>query len=629
MDSSNLEEHLKATLTDAFNKAQTAVLLDSSNNINDAIHAYTQACSLLKEVIVQLPEGKYQERLQVTYRAYLERVHLLDGLNQSDLDDADEAIFADAQTSASSPTGFFPESPHCESHDNVDSCTSDLSKKSFTMNYIKQISFSDINLLSPIKYLLKPIKEIISPPVPFLESPDQIGSVIPLNSKGSLELVKNADNIEADDTIMEENKSVSSGKVSIENDSELVSKQIFSLNNTFANWSPLLNDSPTFSHVDNSKKPVFPYDSTDSLIFEETHIAPFLRVYSDHKLQKENQHDDIFEKDTSNEKKDTFMYQNDQSFSETKKKLYSLYNNSCVSFNYFDKLSTNFSDTLTNSSAQISTATLIPSSSSNKTRHSDTYISFLHDNILPKTSLLEVDPIHMQKPRNPIEKTYWLMKILQKLLMPFIIKSEGSYITPQLFIPKDIWYVKNVKLKGEEEKIKVCESLIFTLNKIKSLKKDDLQSLIKELVYLDNMVDIFRFWLLKKFGTEVVNPKKRYGIIKFISKSKFLIKTPPPDQFNTHKFGIVQFDGPRKSYLTSIYRLFGSAQIIGQVLNIFDFHELPLKARDSIHQILINISDFFENVICHFVLMDINVLLDHFIKQFLYGNDYNTIISTY
>ncbi|EMR09738.1 hypothetical protein PNEG_01923, partial [Pneumocystis murina B123] len=628
MDSSNLEEHLKAMLTDAFNKAQTAVLLDSSNNINDAIHAYTQACSLLKEVITQLPEGKYQERLQVIYRTYLERVQLLDGLHHSDLDDADESVFADAQTTASSPVGFFPESSHSESYDKSNSCTSDLSKKSFTMNYIKQISFSDINLLSPIKYLLKPIKEIISPPPSFSASPIQAESVIPSDSK-SLELVKNTDDIETDDKTVEEKKSVPSEKVPVENDSDLVSKQIFSLNSTFANWSPLLDASCIFSQADDSKKPIFQYDSADSLIFEETHIAPFLKVCSDHELQKENQHTDIFQENTSNEKKDTFMYQDDRSFSETKRKLYSLYNNSCVSLNYSDKLSTNFSDILTNSSAQISTTTLIPSSSSNKTRHSDIYMSFLHDNILPKTALLEVDPIHMQKPKDSIEKTYWLMKILQKLLIPFIIKSEGSYITPRLFIPKDIWYVKNVKLKGEEEKIKVCESLIFTLNKIKSLKQDDLQSLIRELVYLDNMVDIFRFWLLKKFGTEVVNPKKRYGIIKFISKSKFLIKTPPPNEFNTHKFGIVQFDGPRKSYLTSIYRLFGSAQIIGQVLNIFDFHELPLKAQDSIHQILINISDFFENVVCHFVLIDINVLLDHFIKQLLYGNDYNPIIGSY
>ncbi|QSL66201.1 hypothetical protein MERGE_000576 [Pneumocystis wakefieldiae] len=629
MDSLNFEEHLKTMLTDAFNKAQTAVLLDSSNNINDAIDAYTQACSLLKEVIRQLPEGKYQERLQVTYRTYLERVQLLDKLHHSGLDDNDEAVFSDAQTTASSPAEFFPGSPHSESYNKSDTCTSDLSKKSFTMNYIKQISFSDINLLSPIKYLLKPIKEIISPPLSFSASSIQEESVVPSDSKRSLEVVKNTDDIETDDKIIKEEKSVSSEKVSAENNSDLVSKEIFSLNNTFSNWLPLIDASPTPSQVGNSKKPISPYDSTESLVFEETHIAPFLKVYSNHELQKENQHSDIFQEGTLNEKKDIFTYQDDQSFSETKRKLYSLYNNSCVSLNYSDKLSSsNFSDIMTNSSAQMST-TLIPSISSNKSGNSSVYMSFLHHNILPKTALLEVDPIHMQKPKDSIEKTYWLMKILQKLLMPFIIKSEGSYITPRLFIPKDIWYVKNVKLKGEEEKIKVCESLIFTLNKIKSLKQDDLQSLIKELAYLDNMVDIFRFWLLKKFGTEVVNPKKRYGIIKFISKSKFLIKTPPPDEFNTHKFGIVQFDGPRKSYLTSIYRLFGSAQIIGQVLNIFDFHELPRKAQDSIHQTLMNISDFFENVVCHFVLIDINVLLDQFIKQLLYGDDYNPIIGSY
>ncbi|CCJ31253.1 unnamed protein product [Pneumocystis jirovecii] len=506
---------------------------------------------------------------------------------------------------------------------------SDITKRSSTMEYIRQFSFSDINLLTPIKYLFKPIKEMISPIASLPASPIQAVSTVSSDLDATM-LKKDSDDIETELDLQ---------NISL-NDCEAKEKQLIDCDNDFKTASitsemewPLLSDffppSPARSLLKemNPKSDIYDdeYISKSLPVCEETHMGPFLKLrlseHPDESQKKEHQNTlediNLFQANTSQEKIGIFANHDIQSYKKVKEKAYnSSYNNSDLSFNFPGKLAMNILHTkMVNFPKHVSYAT--PTSSPillNMSKQGNTYSTSIYKNISSEMIMLEgADSVHVQKPKDSIARTYWLMKILQKTLMPFINKSKGFYLTPRLFVSKDIWYVKDIKIKGEDEKI----------------KQDDLQSLIKELSYLGNMVDLFRFWLLKKFGTDVVEPKKRFGIAKFTSKSKFLIKNLPPEKFNTSKYGLVQFDGPRKMYLTSIYRLFESAQVIDQLSNSLDLHDLPIKAQDHIHETLKNISDFFENVICHFVLVDINVLLDHFIKQLLYGDDYNSIIGPY
>lgn len=52
----------KSVLTIALQKAQSAVLLDSANNVSEAIAAYSQSVKLLKEVIIRAEESLERER---------------------------------------------------------------------------------------------------------------------------------------------------------------------------------------------------------------------------------------------------------------------------------------------------------------------------------------------------------------------------------------------------------------------------------------------------------------------------------------------------------------------------------------------------------------------------------------
>jgi hypothetical protein len=52
----------KSVLTIALQRAQSAVLLDSANNVPAAISAYTQSVRLLKEVMQRVEEGARRER---------------------------------------------------------------------------------------------------------------------------------------------------------------------------------------------------------------------------------------------------------------------------------------------------------------------------------------------------------------------------------------------------------------------------------------------------------------------------------------------------------------------------------------------------------------------------------------
>ncbi|KAG4304691.1 hypothetical protein PORY_001744 [Pneumocystis oryctolagi] len=643
-----------------------------------AICAYTKTCSLLDEVTIQLPPSEYRDRLHSTYEMYLERIHLLNRLQQLMIDHSisnkvnDIASNTMDKTVNEGPMAAFkeddsfsanllqnnlsfdtmpkdqtlvqtpPQNDIQSSLDNVSSsllditnerCPSSASKRSLTMEYIRQFSLSDINLLSPIKYLFKPIKGIISPVTSLSVSPVKAASETPCDSPDTV-MLKDLNNIKTEFTLQ---------NIDLNDCKEIEQKQLVDYDNDYetnsindqAEW-PLLPGffppSPARSvfrktslkdiHICDNE-----YASKELPICEETHMAPFLKAHSheqsdksEEKNHQDAQSNDLFGADIPKEKINISTSRNNvQSYQKSEGYPYEfLCNNSNISFNFSDKKTSFLSST-----PLLSTSLNIP-------KYENMYSSFIHKNISSETIVFEeTDPIYIQKPKESITKTYWLMKIFQKILIPFINKSKGFYLTPRLFIPKDIWYVKDVKIKGEEEKIRVCESLILSLNKIKSFKQDDFQSLIKELSYLDDMVNLFRFWLLKKFGTEVVEPKKKLGVVKITGKSKFLIKNLPPEKINTSKYGVVQFDGPRKMYLTSIYRLFESSQVIGQLLNSLDLHELPINAQDHIYEMLKNITDFFENVLCHFVLVDINMLLDHFLKQLLYGDDYNSIIGPY
>jgi hypothetical protein len=80
------------------------------------------------------------------------------------------------------------------------------------------------------------------------------------------------------------------------------------------------------------------------------------------------------------------------------------------------------------------------------------------------------NPLHPDDAPAPLEpcpsevtlRPFWLMRALYQTLC----HPRGGYVSTKLFVPRDVWRVKGVKLKGIEDKIANCDLLTAALQKL-------------------------------------------------------------------------------------------------------------------------------------------------------------------
>jgi len=80
---------------------------------------------------------------------------------------------------------------------------------------------------------------------------------------------------------------------------------------------------------------------------------------------------------------------------------------------------------------------------------------------------------------------------------------RGGYLSTKLFIPREVWKVKNVKLKGLDEKIANCDLLTAALSKLNSVDTLDADAVLEEMQSFENVLDQAQANLSKKLGNEV------------------------------------------------------------------------------------------------------------------------------
>lgn len=84
-----------------------------------------------------------------------------------------------------------------------------------------------------------------------------------------------------------------------------------------------------------------------------------------------------------------------------------------------------------------------------------------------------------------------------------IVHPRGGYISTKLFIPRDVWRVKGVKLKYIDEKIANCDMLTAALQKLSSVDTLDADAVLEEMQALELILDQVQTQLAKKLGNEV------------------------------------------------------------------------------------------------------------------------------
>jgi hypothetical protein len=84
-----------------------------------------------------------------------------------------------------------------------------------------------------------------------------------------------------------------------------------------------------------------------------------------------------------------------------------------------------------------------------------------------------------------------------------IAHPRGGYLSTKLFIPRDVWRVKGVKLKNIEDKIANCDLLTAALQKLASVDTNDADAVLEEMQSLELVLDQIQTQLTKKLGNEV------------------------------------------------------------------------------------------------------------------------------
>jgi len=257
-----------------------------------------------------------------------------------------------------------------------------------------------------------------------------------------------------------------------------------------------------------------------------------------------------------------------------------------------------------------------------------------------------------------------------RCLYQTIAHPHGGYLSTKLFIPKDIWRVKNVKLKAVDDKVAQCDLLTAALLKLARVDTCDADAVLEEMQSFEAVMEQARVTLQKKLGSEVGlagsagifknspateessdplasksgnAPGKSYlaGWRKLRSKSSgatinpshssitkdqtkdsltmptLPMTTTPTSRPPKRNVQAAQFAGPNANYAGALARLFDAVQVIDQVARQVEDPGLKCSSKTHVGLELStrNAAEFFAFYICRFALADIGTMLDKFIKR--------------
>lgn len=216
-------------------------------------------------------------------------------------------------------------------------------------------------------------------------------------------------------------------------------------------------------------------------------------------------------------------------------------------------------------------------------------------------------------PESFLLRPFWLMRCLYQTLA----HPKGGYISTRLFIPREIWQMKNVKLRAVEEKISFCDLLTAALLKLAQVDTYDADAVLDKMQNFETVLDQVQSQIVKKLGNEVgmqgsmalfkttnpaddssagatdyrgVNPKYlppwrklrpkgnqaasstvASGAVRDGGRDNFTLSTLPmtsqltTGRGNKRTFARLQFSGPNANYMSALARLFDAVQVIGKV----------------------------------------------------------------
>jgi len=116
-------------------------------------------------------------------------------------------------------------------------------------------------------------------------------------------------------------------------------------------------------------------------------------------------------------------------------------------------------------------------------------------NLLVVNAPLPLEPC----PESSFLRPFWFLRCIYQT----IAHPRGAYLSNKLFVPRDIWKVKTTKLKSVEEKVASCDLLTATLLKLAKVDTLDAGAVLREMQFLETVMEQTQASLSKRLGSEV------------------------------------------------------------------------------------------------------------------------------
>ena len=219
------------------------------------------------------------------------------------------------------------------------------------------------------------------------------------------------------------------------------------------------------------------------------------------------------------------------------------------------------------------------------------------------------------EPTQEWRRPYWLMAILR------VSMSHGGFLSPdgRVYVPRRMWLQKGAKFGALGAKLDCAETLVNRLRTVCATDRTQPKQVAKDLGGLCDLMDTLQNSLARAlpFVSEVA--EKKGGVatkLKGLSLLKSLDKTAA-------RLGAIPAKCADPSeYIQTLVDLFDSAAFVEGWIE--HFSASPLE-HASIWQQLHRVNRFFYEVLCAFVVQDLNKLLERYTRKtsaaFLKGAD--------
>ncbi|TKA23171.1 hypothetical protein B0A50_07201 [Salinomyces thailandicus] len=102
-------------------------------------------------------------------------------------------------------------------------------------------------------------------------------------------------------------------------------------------------------------------------------------------------------------------------------------------------------------------------------------------------------------PESFLLRPFWLMRGLASTL----IHPKGGFLTTKLFVPREVWQTRGVKLRSVEDKVANCDLLTAALGRLAGVDTFDADAVMEELQSFEEVMERVQAALTKKLGSDV------------------------------------------------------------------------------------------------------------------------------